>query len=163
MHPLLSIVSLAFMLIAVSAPPAAADDRTCFSGAYTGPVWDDRVAACTRLIAEKKDLVRAYVQRGRLYVRRGDNWDQAIADFAEALRLDPKNVEALSLHGVLTFNRGDTARAVAEMNEAIQLNLQIGSRAQFHRLLPQCEGRLRPCARRTQRGDPARSEIRLCL
>jgi Flp pilus assembly protein TadD len=122
MHPLLSIVSLAFMLIAVSAPPAAADDRTCFSGAYTGPVWDDRVAACTRLIAEKKDLVRAYVQRGRLYVRRGDNWDQAIADFAEALRLDPKNVEALSLHGVLTFNRGDTARAVAEMNEAIQLN-----------------------------------------
>ena len=123
MHPLLSIVSLAFMLIAVSAPPAAADDKaSCFSGAYTGPIWDDRVAACTRLIAEKKDLVRAYVQRARLYIRRGDNWNQAIADLEEALRLDPKNVEALSLHGVLTFNRGDAARAVAEMNEAIRLN-----------------------------------------
>jgi len=107
----------------VSAPPAAADDKaSCFSGAYTGPIWDDRVAACTRLIAEKKDLLRAYVQRARLYIRRGDNWNQAIADLEEALRLDPKNVEALSLHGVLTFNRGDTARAVAEMNEAIQLN-----------------------------------------
>jgi tetratricopeptide (TPR) repeat protein len=122
MHPLLSVASLAFMLIAVSAPPAAADDRaTCFSGAYTGPVRDDNVAACTRLIAAKKDLLRAYVQRARLYIRRGDNWNQAIADLEEALRLDAKNVEALSLHGVLTFNR-DAARAVAEMNEAIRLD-----------------------------------------
>jgi Caspase domain len=118
-HRLLSIASLAFMLIAVNAPAAAADDRaTCFSGPYTGPVRDDNVAACTRLIAAKKDLVRAYVQRARLYIRRGDNWEQAIADLAEALRLDPKSVEALSLHGVLTFNR-DAARAVAEMNEAM--------------------------------------------
>jgi tetratricopeptide (TPR) repeat protein len=123
MHPLLSIVSLAFMLIAVSAPPAAADDRaTCFSGPYTGPTRDDNVAACTRLIAAKKDLLRAYVQRARLYIRRGDNWNQAIADLEEALRLDPKNVEALSLHGVLTFNRSDPARALAEMNDAIRLD-----------------------------------------
>jgi Flp pilus assembly protein TadD len=122
MHPLLSIVSVAFMLIAVSAPPAAADDKaTCFGGTYTGPVRDDNVAACTRLIAAKKDLLRAYVQRARLYIRRGDNWNQAIADLEEALRLDPKNVEALSLHGVLTFNR-DAARADAEMNEAIRLD-----------------------------------------
>ena len=98
MHPLLSIVSLAFILIAVSAPPAAADDKaTCFSGTYTGPVRDDNVAACTRLIAAKKDLVRAYVQRARLYIRRGDNWNQAIADLEEAVRLDPKNVEAPSM------------------------------------------------------------------
>jgi tetratricopeptide (TPR) repeat protein len=123
MHPLLSIVSFAFMLIAVSAPPAAADDRaTCFSGPYTGPARDDNVAACTRLIAAKKDLLRAYVQRARLYIRRGDNWNQAIADLEEALRLDPKNVEALSLHGVLTFNQSDPARALAEMNEAIRLD-----------------------------------------
>jgi tetratricopeptide (TPR) repeat protein len=120
---MLSIASLAFLLLAVSAPPAAADDKaTCFSGTFSGPVRDDNVAACTRLIAAKKDLVRAYVQRGRLYTRRGDNWDQAIADFGEALRLDPKNVEALALHGVLTFNRGDPTRALVEMNEAIRLD-----------------------------------------
>jgi tetratricopeptide (TPR) repeat protein len=119
---MLSIVSLAFMLLAVSTLSAAADDNaTCFSGTFSGPVKDDNVAACTRLIAAKKDPVRAYVQRGRLYIRRGDNWDQAIADFSEALRLDPRNVEALALHGVLTFNRGDPTRALAEMNEAIRL------------------------------------------
>src|SRR5262245_40836922 len=100
----------------------SADDRaTCFSGSLSGPVRDDNVAACTRLIEAKKDLVRAYVQRAALYIRRGDNWNQAIADLGEALRLDSKNVEALSLHGVLTFNR-DATRAVAEMNEAIRLD-----------------------------------------
>jgi tetratricopeptide (TPR) repeat protein len=119
----LSIGSLLFVLIAVSAAPAAADDRAmCFSGTFSGPVKDDNVAACTRLIAAKKDLVSAYVQRGRLYTRRGDNWDQAIADFSEALRLDPKNVEALALHGVLTFNRGDPGRAQTEMTEAVRLD-----------------------------------------
>src|SRR5262245_48097155 len=104
----------------------SADDRaTCFSGSLSGPVRDDNVAACTRLIEAKKDLVRAYVQRAALYIRRGDNWNQAIADLGEALRLDSKNVDALALHGALTF-KGDAARAVAEMNEAIRLEPKYG-------------------------------------
>jgi tetratricopeptide (TPR) repeat protein len=119
----LSIVALAFMMLAGGAAPAAADDRAmCFTGTFSGSVKDDNVAACTRLIAAKKDLLSAYIQRGRFYTRRGDNWDQAIADFGEALRLDPRNVDALALHGVLTINRGDAARAQAEMNEAIRLD-----------------------------------------
>src|SRR5262249_18254133 len=118
----LTIGSLLIALMAVSVAPAAADDQTmCFSGTFSGSVKDDNVAACTRLIAAKKDLLSAYVQRGRLYVRRGDNWEQAIADFGEALRLDPKNVDALALHGVLTFNR-DPGRAQTEMNEAIRVD-----------------------------------------
>ncbi|MEA2956387.1 MAG: hypothetical protein QOJ58_1887 [Alphaproteobacteria bacterium] len=110
-------------MLAGGAAPAAADDRAmCFTGTFSGSVKDDNVAACTRLIAAKKDLLSAYIQRGRFYTRRGDNWDQAIADFGEALRLDPRNVDALALHGVLTINRGDAARAQAEMNEAIRLD-----------------------------------------
>jgi tetratricopeptide (TPR) repeat protein len=122
LHPLLSIVSLAFMLIAVSAPPAAADDRaTCFSGPYTGPVRDDNVAACTRLIAAKKDLLRAYVQRARLYIRRGDNWNQAIADLEEALRLDPKKDWAVTQHrGSSAFNRSSPPPAAADLRPARQ-------------------------------------------
>ncbi|MEA2966314.1 MAG: hypothetical protein QOI46_6412, partial [Alphaproteobacteria bacterium] len=45
----LSIVALAFMMLAVGAPPAAADDRAmCFTGTFSGSVKDDNVAACTR-------------------------------------------------------------------------------------------------------------------
>src|SRR3954470_7793399 len=84
------------LLLGLSPRPAAADDQaTCFSGA----AGDANTEACTRLIETKKltggDLVRAYVARATLLARTTEDRDRIIADLSEALRLDPKNVDAL--------------------------------------------------------------------
>ena len=76
------------------AVPACADDmETCKRW-----VGDDALAACTRLIASKAlgghDLAQAYSSRGVTYIRFKGDWDRAIADFDEALRLDSKNTTA---------------------------------------------------------------------
>jgi hypothetical protein len=79
------IVSTLVLLIGVLAVPARADDtETCKKW-----VGDDALAACTRLISTQRggDLARAYIWRGITYSRFKGDWDRAIADFDEALRL----------------------------------------------------------------------------
>src|SRR5690242_17752082 len=53
---------------------------------------DVAIAACTRAIKSGRfkgnDLARLYVDRGSVYGAKGDT-DKAIADFNEAIRLDP--------------------------------------------------------------------------
>jgi Flp pilus assembly protein TadD len=45
-----------------------------------------------------------------------------IADYDEAIRLDPKNPRAFNKRGFVYHDKGDDDRAVADFNEAIQLN-----------------------------------------
>jgi len=68
-----------------------------------------------------------YLKRGEEYSK-NDEFDQAIADFTEAFRIDP-NLEAaknkLSIEyysrGVASFKKGDAGSAIADINEAIKL------------------------------------------
>ena len=55
------------------------------------------------------------------YVRKGDN-DKAIADFTEAIQLDPKNAKAYIDRGSAYINKGDNDKAIADCNEAIRLD-----------------------------------------
>src|SRR5580700_8300820 len=67
------------------APPAAADDQTtCRAGG------DDGIAACSRLIVANPRNAFAFANRGFAYNNKHD-YDHAIADLSEAIRLDPKN------------------------------------------------------------------------
>jgi Tfp pilus assembly protein PilF len=54
-------------------------------------------------------------------VHKGD-YDRALADLNEAIRLDPKSVLAFSQRGVLYVHKGDNGRAIADFNEAIGLD-----------------------------------------
>jgi tetratricopeptide (TPR) repeat protein len=88
---LLPFASALFVLVATLAAPAWADDaETCKKVG-----GDDSLAACTRLISSQTlrggDLAQAYASRGVIYIRFKGDWDRAIADYGEALRLDPKN------------------------------------------------------------------------
>src|SRR5262249_6050794 len=47
---------------------------------------------------------------------------KAIADYNEAIRLDPKNVEAYSSKGLAWSKKKDHDRAMADYNEAIRLD-----------------------------------------
>ena len=55
------------------------------------------------------------------YRSKGEN-DRAIADYNEALRLDPKNAIAYANRGLAYRDKGDTDRAIADYTEAIRLD-----------------------------------------
>ena len=65
----------------------------------------------------------AYRQpRPTLTCKKGDN-DSAIADYNEAIRLDPKISRGLSSTGAVAYmHKGDNDRAIADYNEAIRLD-----------------------------------------
>jgi tetratricopeptide (TPR) repeat protein len=63
----------------------------------------------------------AYNNRGFAYWRKDEN-DRAIADYNEAIRLDPKFAKAYSNRGLAYRDKGDTGRAIADYTEAIRLD-----------------------------------------
>ena len=78
------------LALLVVAGPATADDAMLCS-TETG---DAAVAACTRAINSGAGRPSInYNSRGEAYRSKGD-MDRAIADYTEALRLDPKNAIA---------------------------------------------------------------------
>jgi tetratricopeptide (TPR) repeat protein len=58
-----------------------------------------------------------------------DEHDKAIADYTEAIRLDPKNALAYYHRGVAYGNKGEHDKAIADCTEAIRLtpDYSIGS------------------------------------
>ncbi len=63
----------------------------------------------------------SYNNRGNFHDQRGDV-ESAIADYTEALRLNPKYVEALINRGRCLSKKGDCEKAIADLCEAIRLN-----------------------------------------
>ena len=97
----------------LSTPPAAAapaeDKKAC--GRESG---DTGIAACTRAIAsgryEGADLAQIHYNRGVEYSEKGDI-DRTVADYDEAIRLDPQFVEAFVNRG-LSYESEGTNRNV---------------------------------------------------
>jgi tetratricopeptide (TPR) repeat protein len=115
-----AIASALFVLAGVFAVPARADDvDTCKKW-----VGDDALAACTRLISSLRggDLAQAYVWRGITYIRFKGDWDRAIADFTEAIRLGSKDAGAYAGRAAANIRKGDIDRALPDLNEGLRLN-----------------------------------------
>jgi lipoprotein NlpI len=97
------------------------DLATCKKAA----LGDEAIAACGRVIASGKvsagDLVSAYVERCINYDFKGD-YDRAIADCTEAIRLNPKYAPAFGDRGDAHYHKGDYDRAIADDTEAIRLD-----------------------------------------
>lgn len=83
------------------------------------------IAACTKIINSKKetkeDRAWAYSNRGVLYDTNGD-LDRALADYNEAIRLDPKFADAYRNRGDIWLYRGAYDRAMSDLDAAIRLN-----------------------------------------
>ena len=86
---------------------------------------EPRIIACTQVINSGKWTGRNqainYTNRGNGYREKGDQ-DHAIADYSEAIRIDPEHVMAFNNRGVIYGAKGDLDRAVADYNEAIRLD-----------------------------------------
>jgi lipoprotein NlpI len=91
-------VGMLFAGMLCSAPPAAADDAvSCQKGSD-----DVAIAACSRLIASgrfsARNLGTLYFNRGIAYKHKGQ-YDRAIQDYDQAIRLNPRQAEAFSSRG----------------------------------------------------------------
>ena len=86
---------------------------------------DRRIINCTRVIDDRSESPRnraiALNFRGNALRDKGDN-DRAIADFTEAIRLDPKFAFPHHNRGVAHRNKGDIERAMADYTAAINLD-----------------------------------------
>jgi tetratricopeptide (TPR) repeat protein len=105
----------------VSVSPAFAQTtELCVKGS-----GDAQIAACTKAIAsgqwKGRNLAWAFGNRGYGHWGKGD-LDRAIADYNEAIRLDPKFAHAYNNRGNAYRDKGDLDRAIADFNETIRLD-----------------------------------------
>jgi tetratricopeptide (TPR) repeat protein len=101
---------------------AAADDRA-ICGAI--PVKSDAVGACSRIIAAPRtsahDRMMALTFRGDAKRSQGDN-SGAIADYSQALTLQPDYRPALIGRGIAYRGNNELARAITDLDQAIRLD-----------------------------------------
>src|SRR5882757_11243247 len=122
---LLAVAVAAFVPAAANAqqPPAKATDEQRCTG-QAGVTADAQAAACTALIDSKRfskqNLAILHSNRGIAHGKAGD-YDQAIADFDAALRINPNHLRAYVNRGNANFTRRDYDRAVADFGQAIRL------------------------------------------
>lgn len=84
------------------------------------------IEACSRVIAEAgapRVLAEALVSRGRLYGRTR-NRDLALADYTQAIALEPDNPSAYKVRGGAYAGAQDFEGALADYGEAIRLDAQ---------------------------------------
>ena len=86
---------------------------------------DQQISGCTAAIESGRwsgqELAWAFNNRGLAYQDKHD-YDRAIADYDEAIRLDPKYDPAFNNRGAAYLAKGGHDRAIADLNEAIRLD-----------------------------------------
>jgi tetratricopeptide (TPR) repeat protein len=137
---------------AKTTPSAASDWATCAKA--TG---DESIAACSRLIqsGERKgnELAAVHVNRCTAFDRKGD-YDRAIPDCNEAIRLNPKSSSAFVSRCWAWQYKGDLERATEDCSEAIRINPEDSfaytnrcaawiRKNDFDRALPDCNEAIR--------------------
>jgi tetratricopeptide (TPR) repeat protein len=83
------------------------------------------IRSCTAVIRSgrqsRDELARAYFNRGRAWSDQGQ-YDRAMPDFDEAIRLDPDYPDAFNSRGVTWAGEGQYEKAIADFSEAIRLD-----------------------------------------
>jgi len=119
----LAIAAMGMVPAALVHAQGAADARVCAE-----KKGDEAILACSRVI-ESKDaklkLDEAYFNRGVEWAAQGKH-DSAIADYTNAIKLNPQYREAYNNRGNAYRRKGEPDRAVADYNEAIRLNPKRG-------------------------------------
>jgi Tfp pilus assembly protein PilF len=108
---------------ALPAPTLAApanDIRICSSAS-----GEAAIAACTRAIESSnfkgRSVAGLYIMRGVILRNQGEH-DRAIADYGQAIRLDPNYASAYTGRAMAYRGKGDLDRAIADYGEAIRLD-----------------------------------------
>lgn len=85
---------------------------------------DRRIAGCARILGDRKESVSnriiAHYNRGIAWRAKGD-YDRAIADFSDAIRLNPNLVDGYAARSIALNEKRDYARAISDVTRAMQL------------------------------------------
>src|SRR5262249_30866125 len=104
---------------APSAANTARDRQDC-----TGSDPDRVIAGCTRMTQNPNEVPHnravAFYNRGGIYKERKD-YDRAIADYSEAIKLDPQFINALLNRGMAYDAKGDSDGSAADFGRVIEL------------------------------------------
>ena len=91
--------------------------------------WDQQIKSCTALIQSgtelKENVAIAYYNRALAYENK-DDYARAVADYDEALRLNPNDADALLYRGIDKQRLGDKAGGEADVAAAKRMNPNIG-------------------------------------
>ena len=95
--------------------------------AYAAADWDNAINQLTVALSVAKpnkaalDPATIYFYRGNAYNDKKE-YDRAIADYNQALLLNPKSAEAFNNRGNAYNDKGEYDRAIADFNQALLLN-----------------------------------------
>jgi tetratricopeptide (TPR) repeat protein len=93
---------------------------------YTVSDWDGAITRLSNALSQAKqrttvlDQSIVYFYRGNAYKNKGD-YDRALADYNQVLKLKPYAVNAYNNRGIAYSNKSDYNRAIADYNQAIKL------------------------------------------
>src|SRR5262249_12061117 len=122
---LVELAGAAMLLVATALPVAAETLKDWKCTGNSDIPWDEQIAGCTKAIASEKfagpGTVGALYNRGLAYQNKGDA-KNALADYTQAITLDPKFPLAYGNRGNVYQAGGDYDRAIADYDRAIALN-----------------------------------------
>jgi lipoprotein NlpI len=125
MRILMPLVGLAAFAVVAAPGFVSRADAADACGKASG---DTAIAACSRVIdnhkASAKTRALAYKNRGNAYSNKSD-LDRAIADYGEAIKLDPKLAAAYADRCGTYTTKGNDDLAMTDCNQAIQLDPKL--------------------------------------
>jgi tetratricopeptide (TPR) repeat protein len=120
------IVAVAATIISASAQ-LSSNWQACTGN--PGIDWDQQIKSCTTLIESEKELKEnvaiAFYNRALAYENKED-YARAIADYDEAIRLNPNDADALLYRGLDKQRMGDRTGGEADVAAAKRINPDIG-------------------------------------
>lgn len=84
-------------------------------------VWENGGTLWSHVLKYYKNVTLPYGNRANFYRERGEA-DLAMADYSEAIRLEPTKASTFNSRGKLYFNKQDWPNAEADYNKAIELD-----------------------------------------
>jgi tetratricopeptide (TPR) repeat protein len=120
--------SIALVVTTISAIAQVSSNWQACTG-NPGVDWDQQIKSCTALIESEKEpkenVAIAFYNRALAYENK-ENYPRAIADYGEALRLNPNDADALLYRGLDRQRLGDKAGGEADIAAAKRINPNIG-------------------------------------
>ena len=118
-------IALIFIASGPLAGPSFAINQKDISDCDQDESDDLRITGCTRLINARevstRSIASAYNKRGIAWKQKGE-FDKALADYAQAIRIDPKQRYPWHNRAHLWLSREQYDKAIADFNQAIKLD-----------------------------------------